>query len=433
MTLTELSITEAADLLRRKEISPVDLTTACLDRIEELNPTINAFITVTRDSALAEAHKAEDEIRAGNWRGPLHGIPIGLKDLIDTAGVKTTCGSALFANRIPSSDAEIVRRLKNAGAVLIGKQNMQEFAWGGTSTSSRYGPVRNPWDTKRIAGGSSGGSAAAVATGMCFASIGTDTGGSIREPAAFCGIVGLKATFGLVSTRGVFPLSPSLDHVGPLCRNVRDTALMLQAIADYADAQDVTTKPRIGIARRPFFEDLDPEIAIATDQALTKIGELAADVVEVELPPTPSAVQAPEVYAIHAKYFALSPQLYGRWMQERLVMATGIDTVTYIEARQQLDQVRRSAGEIFEHVDFVVSPTSPVPPIEISEALYMSPSPAGEIWLRNTRPFNAYGWPTISVPCGFTQAGLPIGLQIAAPSFRESSLLSFAHAFELTF
>lgn len=433
MTLTELSITEAADLLRRKEISPVDLTTACLDRIEELNPTINAFITVTRDSALAEAHKAEDEIRAGNWRGPLHGIPIGLKDLIDTAGVKTTCGSALFANRIPSSDAEIVRRLKNAGAVLIGKQNMQEFAWGGTSTSSRYGPVRNPWDTKRIAGGSSGGSAAAVATGMCFASIGTDTGGSIREPAAFCGIVGLKATFGLVSTRGVFPLSPSLDHVGPLCRNVRDTALMLQAIADYADAQDVTTKPRIGIARRPFFEDLDPEIAIATDQALTKIGELAADVVEVELPPTPSAVQAPEVYAIHAKYFALSPQLYGRWMQERLVMATGIDTVTYIEARQQLDQVRRSAGEIFEHVDFVVSPTSPVPPIEISEALYMSPSPAGEIWLRNTRPFNAYGWPTISVPCGFTQAGLPIGLQIAAPSLREASLLSFAHAFELTF
>jgi len=430
MTLTELSITEAADLLRRKEISPVDLTTACLDRIAELNPSINAFITVTRDSALADAHKAEDEIRAGNWRGPLHGIPIGLKDLVDTAGVKTTCGSALFANRIPSSDAEIVRRLKNAGAVLIGKQNMQEFAWGGTSASSRYGPVRNPWDTKRIAGGSSGGSAAAVATGMCFASIGTDTGGSIREPAAFCGIVGLKATYGLVSTRGVFPLAPSLDHAGPLCRNVPDTALVLQAIADYAAAQDVITKPRIGIARRMFFEDLDPEIAIGTDQALKRIEALAADVIEVELPPTPAAVQAPEVYAIHAKYFAVSPQLYGRWMQERLAMATAIDTVSYIEARQQLDQVRRSANEVFEQVDFVVTPTSPVPPIEISEALHMSPSPAGELWLRNTRPFNAYGWPTISVPCGFTQAGLPIGVQIAAPSFREASLLSFAHAFE---
>lgn len=431
MTLTELSITEASDLLRRKEISPVDLTSACLDHIDQLNPTINAFITVTRDSALAEAQAAEDEIRAGHWRGPLHGIPIGLKDLIDTAGVKTTCGSALFANRIPTSDAEVVRRLKSAGAVLIGKQNMQEFAWGGTSASSHYGPVHNPWDTKRIAGGSSGGSAAAVATGMCFAAIGTDTGGSVREPAAFCGIVGLKATYGLVSTRGVFPLSTSLDHVGPLCRTVRDAALVLSVIADYSDEPpSVHTKPRIGIVRRPFFEDLDPEIATATDQALKQIVELSSDVVEVELPATPAAVQAPEVYAVHAKYFALSPHLYGNWMQERLTMATAIDTVAYIEARQQLDHLRRFAGEVFSQVDFLVTPTSPVAPIKLSEALSMSPSPAGELWLRNTRPFNAYGWPAISVPCGFTQAGLPIGLQISAPSFGEARLLWFAHAFE---
>ena len=185
------------------------------------------------DSAMAEARAAEAEINAGNWRGPLHGIPIGLKDLIDTAGVKTTCGSALFADRVPTEDAYIVQRLKRAGAVLIGKQNMQEFAYGGTSTSSYFGPVHNPWDTDRIAGGSSGGSAAAVATSMCFAAIGTDTGGSVREPAAFCGIVGLKPTYGRVSVRGVFPLSASLDHVGPLCRDVRDTALMLQAIAGY--------------------------------------------------------------------------------------------------------------------------------------------------------------------------------------------------------
>ncbi|HEU4796568.1 MAG TPA: amidase, partial [Pyrinomonadaceae bacterium] len=219
----ELSIAEASDLLRRKEISPVDLTNDCLARIDQLNPTINAFITVLHESALAQAHAAEDEIRAGQWRGPLHGIPIGLKDIIDTAGVKTTCGSALFAQRVPAHDAEVVRRLKDAGAVLIGKQNMQEFAWGGTSTSSYFGPVRNPWDPERIAGGSSGGSAAAVASGMCFAAIGTDTGGSVRQPAAFCGIVGLKPTFGLVNMRGVFPLSPSLDHLGPLCRNVADT------------------------------------------------------------------------------------------------------------------------------------------------------------------------------------------------------------------
>src|ERR1043166_7754789 len=201
-----LSIREASDLLRQKKLSPVDLTKACLDRIDRLNPSLNAFITMTRESAIKEAETAEREIHQGNSRGPLHGIPIGLKDLIDTAGVKTTCASALFAERVPNEDAEVVQRLKRAGAVILGKQNLQEFAWGGTSASSYYGPVCNPWDLERIAGGSSGGSAAAVATGMCFGAIGTDTGGSIREPAAFCGIVGLKPTYGRVSTRGVFPL-----------------------------------------------------------------------------------------------------------------------------------------------------------------------------------------------------------------------------------
>lgn len=442
---TELSIAEAAGLLRRKQLSPVDLTTACLDRIERLDPTINAFITVMRDSALEQAHKAEQEISAGNWRGPLHGISIGLKDLIDTAGVRTTCGSALFLNRVPTEDAEVVRRLKTAGAVLIGKQNMQEFAWGGTSTSSYFGPVRNPWDVDRIAGGSSGGSAAAVATGMCFAAIGTDTGGSIREPAAFCGIVGLKATYGRVSARGVFPLSSSLDHVGPVCRNVADTALVLQAIAgydrfdttsvdfpvdSYTEALRVKTKPRIGIVRRPFFDELDPEIETAMNEALKTIAALSSDVLEIDLPPTPAAVQAPEVYAVHARHFAATPELYGPWMQERLRQATEIDTVSYIEARQELDRVRRSVTDVFSKVDLLFTPTTPVPPITISEALNMSPAPSGELWLRNTRPFNAYGLPTISIPCGLTRGGLPIGVQISAPHFSEASLLSFAYALE---
>jgi aspartyl-tRNA(Asn)/glutamyl-tRNA(Gln) amidotransferase subunit A len=443
--MTELSIAEAADLLRRKRISPVDLTTSCLSRIEQLNPKINAFITVMLDSALAEAHKAEDEIHAGNWRGPLHGIPIGLKDLIDTAGVKTTCGSALFANRVPNEDAEVVRRLKSAGAVLIGKQNMQEFAYGGTSTSSHFGPVHNPWDTDRIAGGSSGGSASAVATGMCFGAIGTDTGGSIREPAAFCGIVGLKATYGRVSARGVFPLSPSLDHVGPLCRNVTDTALLLQVIAGYdrfdttsvdfpvdayAEALNIKTKPRIGIVRRPFFDDIDPEIEKATDEALKQIKLLSSDVLEIDLPPTPPAVQGPEVYAIHARYFTASPELYKPWIQERLKQAAAVDVVTYIKARQELDRVRRCVGDVFEKVDLLLTPTTRVPPITIEEALNMSPTPEGELWLWNTRPFNAYGLPTISIPCGFTDGGLPIGLQISGPNFSEGKLLSFAHTFE---
>lgn len=445
MSHDDIGIAEASELLRRKQVSALELTTSCLNRIEQLNPTINAFITVMHDSALAQARQANEEIGAGNWRGPLHGIPIGLKDLFDTAGVKTTCGSALFADRVPTEDAEVVRRLKNAGAVLIGKQNMQEFAYGGTSTSSYFGPVHNPWHVDRIAGGSSGGSAAAVATGMCFAALGTDTGGSIREPAAFCGIVGLKPTYGRVSMRGVFPLSPSLDHVGPLCRNVVDTALMLQVIAgydrfdattvnvpveSYAEALNTNTKPRLGIVRRPYFDDLDPEIENAFAEALKELTELSSDVLEVDLPPVPTALQGPEVYAVHEKYFTASPDLYGRWMRERLEQATAVDIVSYIEARQELDRVRRFVADVFTEVDFLLTPTSPVPPITIEEALSMSPSLAGELWLRNTRPFNAYGLPTISIPCGFTRAGLPIGLQISGPNFGEASLLSFAYAFE---
>ncbi|HEX3188091.1 MAG TPA: amidase [Pyrinomonadaceae bacterium] len=429
--MLELSIAGVSGLLRRKEISPVDLTNACLARIEQLNPSLNAFITVMHDLALDQAREAEAEIHRGSWRGPLHGVPIGLKDLIDTAGTRTTCGSALFAERVPANDAEVVQLLKRAGAVLIGKQNMQEFAWGGTSASSYYGPVRNPWDVERIAGGSSGGSAAAVAAGLCFAAIGTDTGGSVREPAAFCGIVGLKPTYGRVSLRGVFPLSTSLDHVGPLCRSVEDTALMLQAIADY-DKIDLTTttKPRIGIARRPFFDDLNPEIESAFDNAMAVIRGLSADIREIDLPSTPAAVQGPEVYALHAKHFAESPEKYGRWMQQRLQQAAAIEPRAYVEARQELDRLRHSIDEVFAEVDLVVTPTTPVPPITIEEALNMSPDPAGELWLRNTRPFNAYGVPTISVPCGFDRAGLPIGLQIAGPNFSEASLLSFTYAYE---
>ena len=431
--MLELSIAEVSGLLRRKEISPVDLTNACLARIEQLNPSLNAFITVMHDSALAQAREAQAEIQSGNWRGPLHGVPIGLKDLIDTAGTKTTCGSELFAERVPAGDAEVVLRLKSAGAVLIGKQNMQEFAWGGTSASSYFGPVCNPWNVERIAGGSSGGSAAAVAAGMCFGAIGTDTGGSVREPAAFCGIVGLKPTFGLVSLRGVFPLSTSLDHVGPLCRSVEDTALVLEVIAGCKrlDLEPrIEIKPRIGVARRPFLDDLDPEIESAFDAAIKEIRGLASDIKEIDLPATPAAVQGPEVYALHAKHFAESPQKYGRWMQERLKQAARIEQAAYLEARQELDHLRRSIDEVFAEVDLVVTPTTPVPPITIEEALNMSPDPAGELWLRNTRPFNAFGVPTISVPCGFTRAGLPIGLQIAGPNLGEAKLLSFAYAYE---
>jgi aspartyl-tRNA(Asn)/glutamyl-tRNA(Gln) amidotransferase subunit A len=456
--MIDISISEAAELLRRKKISPVDLTTACLDRIERLNPVLNAFITVTHESAMAQARLAEDEIQRGKWRGPLHGIPIGLKDLIDTAGVRTTCGSALFADRVPSEDAEVVQRLKRAGAVLIGKQNLQEFAYGGTSASSHFGAVHNPWNPKHIAGGSSGGSAAAVAAGMCFGAIGTDTGGSIREPAAFCGIVGLKPTYGRVSTRGVFPLSWSLDHVGPLCRTVTDAALMLEAIAgydvldvtcvdwpteQYANALGVKTDFRIGLVRQPFFADLDRDIELAINEAIEVIRRMSAvsearpsgrasslKVIDADLPSVPTAVQAPEVYAIHKDYYANSPELYRPWMRERLAQAATADTSAYVKDRFALERVRRTVNAVFAEVDLLITPTTPVPPITIEAASNMSPNPAGEVWLRNTRPFNAYGLPTVSIPSGFTNAGLPIGLQIAGPRFGEGRVLAFAHAFE---
>src|ERR1035437_5113670 len=273
------TISELAQRLRRRDVSPVEITQDCLRRIEKLNPGLNAFITVMSESALAEARRAEAEILRGEWRGPLHGVPFALKDLIDTAGGRTTAASALYQDRISSHDAEVVRRLRHAGAVIIGKNNLHEFAYGGSSLVSYFGDVHNPWDLGRIAGGSSGGSAAAVAAGLAYAAIGTDTAGSIREPAALCGCVGLKPTYGRVSGRGVIPLSLSLDHVGPLAATVADAAIVLQAIAGY-DSADMTTADvavadyvsalsdgakaiRVGVPRGYFFDDLDPEVASA--------------------------------------------------------------------------------------------------------------------------------------------------------------------------
>src|ERR1700691_4763749 len=278
------TIVELAPRLRRKEISPVEVTRACLDRIEKLNPVLNCFITVTAESALAEARAAEIEISRGEWRGPLHGIPIAIKDLLDTAGVRTTAASALYQDRIPTEDAEVVRRLRRAGAVILGKNNLHEFAYGGSSLISFFGDVHNPWNTAHIAGGSSGGSAAAVAAGLCYAALGTATAGSIVEPAALCGCVGFKPTYGRVSTRGVIPLSWSLDHVGPLTASVGDAAVVLQAIAGY-DPLDVCSADvpvddyvsglregvknlRVGVPRAHFFDDLDDEVRIAVEQAL---------------------------------------------------------------------------------------------------------------------------------------------------------------------
>ncbi len=319
--LTDLTIEEASRRIAAGQLTPLDLTRAYLERIEQLNPRVNAYITVTADAALEQARARGAELAAGRSRGPLHGIPIGLKDNIDTAGIRTTAASAVYADRVPTEDAPVVTKLREAGAVFLGKLNMHEFAYGGTSAVTHYGPVHNPWDLAYTPGGSSGGSAAAVAARMCAAALGTDTAASMRYPAACCGVAGLKATHGLASIRGIVPLSELHDHVGPLARSVEDCALVMAAIAgfdpldpvsidapreDYAAAIGRETSAlRIGLPRKPFFESLDPEIEAAAERAIEVLEGMTRSMIDVELPTVDAfAVLSAEIYAYHADLVA---------------------------------------------------------------------------------------------------------------------------------
>jgi aspartyl-tRNA(Asn)/glutamyl-tRNA(Gln) amidotransferase subunit A len=443
------SILEIAEQVKKRVVSPVELTRDCLQRIERLNSTLNAFITITAESARSQARQAEQDIQHGRWRGPLHGIPLALKDILDTAGVRTTAASALFKERIPAEDAEVVRRLKDAGAVLLGKQNLHEFAYGGSSMVSYYGEVHNPWNPAYIAGGSSGGSAAAVAAGLCYGAIGTDTAGSIREPAALCGVVGLKPTYGRVSAWGVIPLSWSLDHVGPIAATVADAAVILQAIAGF-DATDINSEDipvadyvaglgnrpktlRIGVPRAYFFEGLDAEIESAMKQALSVLSTLGADIREIQLEaPTDRTVQSAESYAYHAEHVTRTPELYQTETLRRIRTGADVSGTDYIHRRRELEKARREITKAFESVDVVITPTTPVPPPPIAQ-LKENPDqlrPAEILLLRNTRPVNAWGLPAISVPCGFTPGGLPIGLQIVGPHWGEALVLQLAQSYE---
>ena len=453
-----LTISELSELIRARKISPVDITRAILERIDKLNPMLNAYITVTADLAMKSAQEAESDIRHNHWRGPLHGIPIALKDLFDTAGIRTTAASGLFKERVPQQDAQVVRRLKAEGAVFIGKTNMHEFAYGGSSTVSYFGSVHSPWNSAYSTGGSSGGSAAAVAAGLCYGALGSDTGGSIRQPAAYCGIVGHKPTYGLVSTRGVIPLSWSLDHVGPITRTVADAAIMLQAIAGY-DPQEITSQQmtipnytaalkdrtsslRVGIVREFFFASLDQEIDAATNEALSVLGKLTAGVKEIKTVPleniTDRTVVAAEAYAYHAEYVEKMAQQYQPPTLAAIRAGAGVRTTDYIAAHREIEHLRKDIRKVFESVDVIVTPTTPVPPPTISafDAAYKDlsfpndPNDIRRVVLRNTSPFDKYGLPTISVPCGFTRTGLPIGVQIAAAAGQDARVLQLAHAYE---
>jgi len=455
---TFLTISDLSELIRARKISPIEVTRSTLGRIDKLNPVFNAYITVTADLAMKSAQEAESEIQHNRWRGPLHGVPIALKDLFDTAGVRTTAASAVFKDRVPEQDAEVVRKLKTAGAVLLGKTNMHEFAYGGSSTVSYFGAVHNPWDPAYSSGGSSGGSAAAVAAGLCFGALGSDTGGSIREPAAYCGIVGHKPTYGLVSTRGVIPLSWSLDHVGPITRTVADAAIILQALAGY-DPQEITSQQmtvpyyaaairgktsslRVGIAHDLFFDGLDPEIEAATNKALSVLEKVTASVRQVTTVQvdniTDRTVVAAEAYAYHAEFVAKRSEQYQQPTLAAIRAGAEIRSRDYVIAHRELTRLRQEIRKTFESVDAILTPTSPIAPPAISafDAAYKDPSFPNDandirrLVLRNTSPFDKYGLPTISLPCGFTRTGLPIGLQISGGPGQDAVVLQLAHAYE---
>jgi aspartyl-tRNA(Asn)/glutamyl-tRNA(Gln) amidotransferase subunit A len=451
------SITELAPLIARRKISPVELVRWMLERIEHQNPRLNAYLTVTPELALDQARRAEKEILRGRSRGPLHGIPISLKDNIWTLGVRTTAGSKFLSDFVPQEDATVVRRLMGAGAVLLGKTNLHEFAYGVTTNNAHYGPTRNPWDLARIPGGSSGGSAAALAAGLCFGSVGSDTGGSIRIPAALCGIVGLKPTFGRVSCHGVVPLARTFDVVGPLARTVADAALLLSVIAG-ADPLDPTSdrtrvpdfaaslrgrKPRVrlGWPQEYFWEMLDPEVRAIAERAVHSFEKLGATIEEVSLPQIKdSEAPSTQIALAEARQFHESQGWYparaadySEEVRKRLEMGVDVRATDYIAALDKMKIVGADFEAAFQSVDAIVAPTVPCPAPEIGQKTVRigdSEEPVRGALVGMNRPANFTGLPAISVPCGFTISGLPVGLQLIGRAFDEADLLRIAHLYE---
>lgn len=406
----------------------VDSVAECLERIARFDGRLHAFITVLSETAMAEARVLDSEREAGRLRGALHGMPVAIKDNIDTCGVRTTAASALFLDRTPETDAEVVRRLKAAGAIVIGKTNMQEFGLGSTSVDSHFGPVLNPWDMERYAGGSSGGSACAVAAGMAQAALGTDTGGSVRTPAAYCGVVGLKPTYGVTPMGGIIPAKQSLDHCGPIARTVAEAASLHDVLAGTRTVLGPVGMLRVGVPRDPFFEELDAPVAVAVERAIRTIAHLTESVRDVQLPPTDSISLAGETFAYHQQFWKQRPDAYTAHARRAIEIDSQASLAGYIQSRWRLEQLRREIDGAFAECDVVVLPTRRKMPETVAE--YLERDALGGSVAENTGAFNIYGVPAVSIPCGFSSDGLPVGLTIAGPRHSEARILSLALAYE---
>jgi aspartyl-tRNA(Asn)/glutamyl-tRNA(Gln) amidotransferase subunit A len=456
--LVYLSIQEAANLIAARQVSPLELTDACIGRAEKLDGELNAYITRTFETAREEARTATEEIAAGHGRGPLHGIPFAIKDLYETAGVLTTGGSKLVKEHVPAEDAETVARLRQAGAIMLGKLNLHEWAMGGTNVNVFFPTPRNPWDQTKIVGGSSGGSAVALAAGYCPGSLGSDTRASIRLPAALCGVTGLKPTWGRVSLRGVIPLVWSLDHAGPMARSAQDCAIILNAIAgfderdptsadvpvpDYAAYLEQTNpaaKPlegvRIGVPRNYFFDEdaIQPEVLAAVRATQSVFESLGAELLEIDFP-DPEYHQDNQVFnaesaAFHEERLRERPEELSEAPRQRVAASLELKAVDYARARWRQQEFKHKLHLLMHNVDLVLTPTVAVVAFDIADVNPLEPAGPGRILARQTGAFNTLGVPAISLPCGFSTSGLPIGLQLSGRWWEEGMVLRAAHAYQ---
>ncbi len=449
-----MTIREAAGALRERRLSPVELVNAAISRIERLNPTLLAFITVTPEYAIKRAREAEAELAAGKYRGPLHGIPVAVKDLFHMRGVRTTSGSKIFENQVSEFDSAVVERLEAAGAVILGKLNMHELAYGISSANPHYGAVRNPWDLERSPGGSSGGSGAAVAANIVYGAMGSDTGGSIRIPAAFCGTVGLKPTYGRVSRYGALPLGYSLDHMGPLTRSVRDAALFLNAIAG-RDRRDETSSRRpvvdfvpedgcslrgmrIGFPENFYFERVDPDVESAVRGAIARAASMGAELKPVLVPDIAALNAIGQVTLLAEASAIMEPymeqrQQFGADVLSRLDQGRLIPAVDYVNAQRLRRKLRAAFDKLWSEVDCFLTPTTPNTAPRIGENTIRLGGRDEDTRIATTRlvrGINVLGLPALSMPCGLSGNGLPIGLQIVGPPFEEAAVLKVGAALE---